>query len=163
MERRMPREAISYVEHEDAIISLVSYLGAHEGRDGRDTATPTELAGYLDLDENEVRTVLDGFKGIFRKSQKPYNTREHGSQYRYTLHLRYARRKYVDGQIVERGEPLSNDDLFGLLNFITNRIVQEHENERHAKNARNTLVGVWVAGTMSLLAAALGLVGLLVK
>jgi hypothetical protein len=159
----MQTRTLNYREHEDAIVSLVTYLGVHEGKDGRDTATPTELAGYLGLDESEVTTVLDGFRSIFRRSQKAYGTRKNGDQYRYTLHLRYARRKYINGHLAERGEPLSNDDLFGLLDYITNRINEEHENERHAKSSRNTMIGVWVAGTMSLLAAVLGLVGLLVK
>lgn len=159
----MNSRTFRYTDHEDTIISLVTYLGSHQGKEGRDAASPSELANYLGLDEEEVKTVLDEFRGLFRRSQKTYETREQGAQYRYTLHLRYARRKYVNGNLSERGESLTNDDLFGLLSFITNRIQEEHENERHAKSARNTMIGVWVAGTMSLLAAALGIVGLFLK
>lgn len=138
-------------------------MGVHEGKNGRDTATASELAEYIGLDEQEVRTVLDGFNGILRRSGKQYETREQGLQYRYTLQLRYARLKYVDGHIAERGDPLSNDDLFGLLGFVTNRVEQEQENERHATSSRITILGVWIAGTASIMAAIVGTVGLLLR
>jgi hypothetical protein len=152
MDKLRPR----YSDHYDTLLALISYLGIHTedygGAKGkRDSANAIELAERLSIPEAEVKFVLDSFSGIFRRSQKEQPTPDYGRGYRYSLHLRYARRKYLGGAIKEFGEPLSNDDLFSLLEFVTNRVKEELESQRSLRSNRITMIGVWVAGTMSLL------------
>jgi hypothetical protein len=64
--------------------------------------------------------------------------------------LRYARRKYVDGKVINVGEALTNEELFSLLEFVTNKVKEEQENERQARSNKITMVGVWIAAALSL-------------
>jgi hypothetical protein len=56
----------------------------------------------------------------------------------------------VDGQVVNVGEALSNEELFALLEFISNKVREEQENERQARGNRVTMIGVWIAAALSL-------------
>jgi hypothetical protein len=145
----VPKKTLSYNQHFETLIALVTHL-AVVGGDEADAANASKLAQRLGLDEQEVITVLDNFKGLFRRTQERYPTKDFGLQYKYTLQLRYARRKYVDGKVVNAGEALTNEELFSLLEFITNKVNEEQENDRQARENKITMVGVWVAATLSL-------------
>lgn len=145
----MPKKTLSYNQHFETLIALVTHL-AVVGGDEADAANAPKLAQRLGLDEQEVITVLDNFKGLFRRTQERYPTKDFGLQYKYTLQLRYARRKYVNGKVVNAGEALTNEELFSLLEFITNKVNEEQENDRQARENKITMVGVWVAATLSL-------------
>lgn len=114
------------------------------------------LAEHLGLELEEVREVLDKFKCIFRRSQGTFST-SYGSKYRYSLQLRYARRKYVNGELVKTGESLSNEDLFSLLAFITNKVREEQEDLGQLRSNRVTRIGVWSAAVLSLISAIVAL------
>jgi hypothetical protein len=105
-----------------------------------------------------VLEVLDGFKGLFRRSEGTHSTADYGLQHKYSLQLRYARRKYVDDKVVNVGEALSNEELFALLEFITNKVREEQENERLSRSNRLTMIGVWIAAVMSVLSALISLI-----
>jgi hypothetical protein len=146
MAQKNPRH--SYNEHYETLVALVTHLGA-KGGDEADAANARNLARRLGLDESEVLDVLDSFRGLFRRTENQYPS-EHGLQYRYTLQLRYARRKYVDGKVINVGEALTNEELFSLLEFVTNKVKEEQENERQARSNKITMVGVWIAAALSL-------------
>ncbi len=138
----------TYSQHFETLVALVTHLAA-KGSQEADAANPINLAIRLGLDGDEVVAVLDHFRGLFRRSQEQYPS-EHGPQYKYTLQLRYARRKYKDGQYINAGEALTNEELFSLLEFITNKVTEEQENERHRQTSRLTLIGVWITAALSL-------------
>lgn len=148
----MVNSHLSYSQHFETLIALVTHL-AVSGEGEADAANAPKLADRLGLHEEEVITVLDGFKGIFRRTQEKYQTSNYGLQYKYTLQLRYARRKYVDGKVVNVGAAITNEELFSLLEFITNKVGEEQENERLSRSNRVTLIGVWIAAVMSFLSA----------
>jgi hypothetical protein len=147
--------APKYSQHFETLVALVTYLG-FTGGGHSDAAFADELASHLGLDELEVSTVLQQFKGLFRRSELPHPRRP--TEHKYALQLRYARRKYVDGEYQGAGEPLNNDDLFALLEFISNRVREEQESERHYQTNRITMIGALVAAAFSVLAAFIGLI-----
>lgn len=171
----MKKQALNYSQHYETLVALVTYLAICEINDNaqqrRDNATTEELAKYIGLETEEIKMVLNGFKGLFRRSivEHPID-KKYEKQYRYTLQLRYARRIYTDDPMpAEWGSPLSNEDLFTLLSFITNKVREEQENERQIranhvmmlreekeserqiKANRITMIGIWAVATMSLL------------
>jgi len=146
----MVNSQLSYSQHFETLVALVTHL-AVTGGDEADAANAPKLADRLGLDKDEVMTVLDGFKGIFRRTQDQYKTSNYGLQHKYTLQLRYARRKYVEGKVVNVGEAITNEELFSLLDFITNKVREEQENERQSRSNRVTMIGVWLAAAMSLI------------
>jgi hypothetical protein len=73
-----------YSDHLDALIALATYLASTP----KTSRTPPWLAKDLSLSEEAVRSALDGFPGVCRKSQKVSSEGEHV----YTLHARYALR-----------------------------------------------------------------------
>jgi hypothetical protein len=145
----MSEPKLNYTAHFETLVALVTNL-AVVGGDEADAANAPRLAKRLGLNKQEVKYVLDNFYGIFRRSEIEYPTHDYGSQHRYTLQLRYARRRYVGGKLVNVGEALTNDELFALLEFITNKVREEQENERQARGNRVTMIGVWVAAALSL-------------
>jgi hypothetical protein len=145
----MSDPTLNYTTHFETLVALVTHL-AVVGGDEADAANAPKLAKRLRLNEQEVEYVLDNFHGLFRRSEMQYPTKNYGQQYKYTLQLRYARRKYVDGQVANVGEALSNEELFALLEFISNKVREEQENERQAKGNRVTMIGVWIAAALSL-------------
>lgn len=148
----MVNSQLSYSQHFETLVALVTHLAVTGGAEA-DAANAPKLADRLGLDKDEVMTVLDGFKGIFRRTQDQYQTSNYGLQYKYTLQLRYARRKYVDGKVVNVGEAITNEELFSLLDFITNKVREEQENERQSRSNRVTMIGVWLAAAMSFVSA----------
>lgn len=145
----MSNPKLSYTANFETLVALVTHL-AVVGGDEADAANAPKLAKRLGLSEKDVKYVLDNFLGLFRKTEMQYPTKNYGQQYKYTLQLRYARRKYVDNQVVNVGEALSNDELFALLEFVSNKVREEQENERQARGNRVTMIGVWIAASLSL-------------
>ncbi|GAB4227826.1 MAG: hypothetical protein Kow00121_56600 [Elainellaceae cyanobacterium] len=150
------KNTLSYSQHFETLVALVTHL-AVVGGDEADAANAPKLAERLGLDEQEVITVLDNFKGLFRKTQERYQSKNYGLQYKYTLQLRYARRKYVDGKVANVGEALTNEELFSLLTFITNKVNEEQETARQARENKITMIGVWVAAILSLVSTIVSL------
>ena len=78
--------------------------------------------------EAEVRSVVEKFRGLFRKSPTPDGTGEHF----YTVHLRYARRpprKPGEAQDASN-EPLTSQEISSLLELISIMVTHEKETSR---------------------------------
>ena len=161
----MKEQPSAYSHHFETLVALVTFLATCEIHDNaqqqRDNATAAELVRWLELDTAEVKTVLDEFNGLFRKSIDVHLTGQE-KDHRYALVLRYARRKYFDDSQPRWGNPLSNEELFHLLSFIGNKVREEQENQRmrtreeeeskRQKNAnRVTIFGIGLTFLTSLL------------
>lgn len=133
----------------EVLVALITFLAVHD-RDGHDDSNAPRMADHLGLDKILVEQILETYKGLFRRSQNKFPS-TYGSMYRYSLHLRYARRRYKEGKLIVEGKGLSNEDLFALLEFVLHKASEEEETERLANSNQTTLVGVWVAAVMSLL------------
>jgi hypothetical protein len=117
------------------------------------------LAEYLGLKEqtDEVEFVLENFKGLFRKSRKKYE-----GYHRYTLLLRYSHRPYDGSQALDASEPLPNNELFSLLDFISNKVGMEQAEKQQRANNRNQQVAMFIAVLSAVIAAAASVVSALV-
>ena len=150
----MAAQPLCYGPNLEIIVALVTYLAkCDEADDQPDAATAQELAQRLGLDRRRVERVLTEFKGLFRESEELVESGE-ATDYHYSLQLRYAGRKYEDGEYTKSRPPLRNEDLFQILQFVNERVRQEAENERNRRTNTVTAVGVWVAATLSLLSVA---------
>ncbi|HEX6612342.1 MAG TPA: hypothetical protein VF022_00555 [Rhodanobacteraceae bacterium] len=113
--------------------------------------TPPNLSKALSIDESEIEQVLDGYKGLFRKSKKV--SKKTGKHF-YTLQIRYARQWLEERLEDDEGEkkpPLEAEYLTTLLNFVTHKAAEE-------KNRSLSLVTSWIAAGASLLVAVLAIV-----
>jgi hypothetical protein len=139
----MKEQPPEYSRYYETLVALVKFLALckidYSPQEKRDDATGEELARLLSLDLSDVTTVLDKFKGLFRKTIEPLPTGEEppptGEEkaHRYALVLRYAHREYFKAKPPPKpvmGEPLSNEVLFSLLTFIGNKVREEQENQR---------------------------------
>ena len=159
----MKEQAPTYSQHSETLLALVTFLATCEIHDNdqerRDNASAQELSVWLSLELPEVETVLDGFHGLFRKSQTlhPTGTTVKELDYRYVLVLRYARRKYFGTGKPEWGSPLSNEELIQLLSFVGDKVRDEQESKRHAKANMITLIAIAITFVTSLLSLFVGL------
>lgn len=149
---------LKYSDHYEVIVSLVTYLAVCNRYSNRfdktiDNATSGWLANYLGFEEDEVDLVLGGYKGLFRRSRNKYE-----GQYRYSLLLRYAHRSYTTQDKQDVSEPLSNEELFSLLNFVSNKVREEQEEKHHIDNSRNQKIAMYIAVFSALVAAGASLI-----
>lgn len=142
----MNKSSLSYSQNFTTLIALVTYLAVREGES--DAVNAPRLADYLGLNETEVVRVLEHFNGLFRSSRKSYESQDYGKQKNYSLLLRYAHRKYSDGNF-ESSDPLTNDDLRMLLDFITVQFREEQETERRSRSDLLTLIAASTAAVLS--------------
>ncbi|UAA39153.1 hypothetical protein KIH87_01955 [Paraneptunicella aestuarii] len=125
---------IKYSDHVDVLLALVTNLAMTD----KASLTPRRLAKYLNLEEQEVCTVLDGFPGLFRKSRVKEKNPPEGkvAQHFYTLQIRYSRRYLElngDDDDPNPQEPLSAELFNSLVRFISEQVNLEHENDRLTK------------------------------
>lgn len=143
-----------YSEHYETVIALVTYLAVCQRYSKRfdktiDNATSDWLANYLNLEVDEVAFVLDNFRGLFRKTKEAYD-----GLHRYSLLLRYSLRSYTTADAPDTSKPLSNEELFALLNFVSSKASEEQQEQRHVDNVRNQQIAMFVAALSALSAAA---------
>lgn len=162
----MKNNNLKYSDHYETIVALVTYLALcnrYIERDKKtiDNATAWWLVKYLGLSEQteenkvafdakvkEVEAVLTGYTSLFRKSND-----QHEGRYRYSLLLRYARRLYKDKQDPDVSDPLSNEELFSLLDFISNKAKTEQEEKTREDNNRYQLLAMGIAVLSAVIAA----------
>ena len=171
---------MKYSDHYETIVALVTYLATcnrYREKDKKyiDNATAWWLVKYLGLavhpDEietsddtekqsataiynakvAEVESVLNSYKSFFRKSMKSYDGED---RYRYSLLLRYARRPYKEDNKPDVSDPLSNEELFSLLNFISSKAKMEQEEKTQRDNNRHQLIAMGIAVLSAVIAAA---------
>jgi hypothetical protein len=121
----MPAPAKSYTENFDTLLALVTHLASTHLQ----SRTVPGLARDLGFNAEDVRTVLNGFPGMFRKSR---STDRAGEPY-YSVHLRYARRSLSNEPNEHEAadadnEPLNSEELSSLFQLITQMVA--HESER---------------------------------
>jgi hypothetical protein len=161
----MKNETLKYSDHYEILVALVTYLAVcnrpvkSKGKT-IDNATAIWLTEYLGFqsESKEVEFVLDSFKNIFRRSRQPHN-----GHYRYSLLLRYSHRSYTDPNAPDVSEPLPNNELFSLLNFISNRVAIEQDEKRQKENSRNDRVAMSVAVLSAVIAAIASVVSAFIK
>ena len=152
----MNNETPRYSDHYEIIVALVTYLAVCKRRakdypKTMDDATAGWLAEHLGLEAytEEVEHILNSYKSLFRKSNKPYQ-----GHYLYSLLLRYSRRLYKENQASDVCEPLSNDELFSLLDFISSKVKMEQEEKSQVNNYRYQLLAMGIAVLSTMIAAA---------
>jgi|APSaa5957512622_1039677.scaffolds.fasta_scaffold84456_2 hypothetical protein len=160
------KASLNYSEHYEIIVALVTYLAVcnRKTEDKKkiiDNATAWWLAQHLGLkdQEDEVRTVLAGHKNLFRESLNDYGKKGH----RYSLLLRYSHRPYDSEGAQDVSDPLSNEELFSLLNFISNQVSIEQAENRQKENNRNERVAMFIAVLSAVIAASASVIATLIK
>lgn len=162
MTDQMPK----YSEHFETIIALVTYLAVCNRYSEKydktiDNANAGWLAIHLGLEENEVKMVLGRYKSLFRESKWKYGGEEYEEQYRYSLLLRYAHRPYTDQSAPDASQPLTNEELFLLLNFISDKAREEQEEKQHLANSRNQKMAMYIAVLSAMIAAGASIIAAL--
>ena len=113
-----------YSDHVDYLIASVIYLGTQKGWWAR---TPTAMASELSLNSEHLKTVFEGFPGIFRKSARPSSTGEHF----YALQARYAQRtQYREREEITDIPPLETDKIRLIYDFILKSADDERTRHR---------------------------------
>jgi hypothetical protein len=122
-----------YSDNFDALIALVTHLSSTPRKSRR----IPRLAHDLGLSEDQVRAVLEGFKGLFRKS----HTTDEAGQHFYTVQLRFARRGLEGGEEGENSvnEPLSSSELSSLIDLILEMVSREQERSNLLAEQQNQL------------------------
>jgi len=139
-----------YSEHLDTLIALATYLALTP----RMSRTSPGLAADLSLPESDVRTTLDGFPGVFRKSRNPSSD---GESF-YTLHARYAlRTSDAEGDLQNVAE-LRSELLSTLLQFASHQAAQESSVDQFQRQLAHNLRATWIAAGAAVVAAVLAAV-----
>ena len=125
--------ALSYSDNFDALVALTTHLGSTPSKSRR----APSLSRDLGFEVATVRSVLDGFPGIFRRSRQ---TDQSGEHY-YTLHLRYARRGIDDEDDAQDtpNESLQPQELSTLLDLILKMVAHERDMANLATENRNQM------------------------
>ena len=143
-----------YVDHLDTLIALATYLALTP----KTSRTCRGLAIDLSLPEDEVRSALTGFPGVFRKSR---NLSSEGEPF-YTLHARYALRiADADAEAQDLAE-LRSDLLSALLQFASQQAAQESATDQFQRQLTHSLRGTWVAAGAAVVAAVLAAIAAIV-
>ena len=120
-----------YADHLDTLIALTTYLALTP----KISRTAPGLAADLSLAENDVRSTLNGFPGVFRRSRTPSSE---GESY-YTLHARYALRKTESDAEEQNLTALRSDLLSTLLQFASQQAAQESSFDQFQRQLAHNL------------------------
>lgn len=135
----------NYTKHYETLMAVVTHLGVHKWA----LRQPRGIAKDLSINEEDVKTVLTNFKGLFRESLGA--SKDHGDHF-YSLHLRHSRQSSDDNKDVERA-PLEADYLFPLLTFISQKSAQESQQGIAMRAALLTALISLIASAASLFVA----------
>jgi hypothetical protein len=144
-----------YGDNIDYLFSSIIYLGTHTFWWAR---SPRAMAAELQLDEEKLRAVFDGFPGLFRKSVR---TNPETGQHFYALQARYAQRKGGDVKDPEQEsyiEPLNPEKLQVLIDFVHKMVEHENKADDRDSTRRSALRGSAVAVGAAVLAACAAIV-----
>jgi hypothetical protein len=130
-----------YAQHHETLVAAVTQLAMGQSA-FRQAKT---LAKDLSIDPSEVATVLNDFKGLFKKSAGSQKDPEGQS---YCLHLRYTLR-YNQDEKAER-PPLDTQYLMALLEFISRKSSEESQRSVAMRAALITAGLSLLASTISL-------------
>jgi len=137
-----------YSENIDYLIAAVVYLGTSSAAWAR---TAPNMALDLALDEKRLRTVLDGFPGLFRKSRAANESGEHF----YSLQARYAlRTEYGHVERSTKIPPLPMENIKLVYDFIL-RSADDERTARRTKIGNGIAVAAAVISSLAAIATAL--------
>lgn len=109
--------APKYGDHFNVLVALIAHMAVgqwpHRSVSG--------LAQDTSITEGDILGTLKAFKGLFRES----STRTKQGEAQFALHLRYAKTRHGDHGEPASLDPLTQEDLSGLLGFVTERANQE--------------------------------------
>lgn len=140
-----------YSKDLDTLVALVSYLAFCQYKSMR----PSRISDRLSLNVEEVRDVLERYKGLFRKSNR---TNSESGEHYFTLHMRYAQRR-EEGEIEvqeEQLKPLTSEQFDSLLKFITDKAA-------HEEGFKVIRIKNWITMVAALIAAVAAIFGTLLK
>lgn len=143
-----------YSDHLDTLIALATYLALTP----KISRTSPGLAADLSLPEIDVRSTLNGFPGVFRRSRNPSSE---GESY-YTLHARYALRKTEVEADLQNVAELRSDLLSTLLQFASHQAAQESSVDQFQRQLAHSLRATWIAAGAAVVAAILAAVAAIV-
>jgi hypothetical protein len=144
-----------YSDHLDVLVALATYLALTP----KTSRTIPWLAKDLSLPEAAVRTALEGFPGIFRRSRRPSSVGEHF----YTLHARFALRSTDADSETQALVELRSDLLSTVLQFVTQQAAQESSFEQFKHQQLQTLRATWVAAGAAIVAAIMAAVATVIS
>ncbi len=138
----------TYSKDIDILIALISYLALSKYKSMR----PSRLAERLSLDKENVERVLELYKGIFRKSNRIFESTE---EHYYTLHMRYALR-WMDEDEDDGDTPqLPPEHVNTLLTFVIGKAAEEEgrrkERIKHLITMIAAIIGAVAAVTTTIL------------
>jgi|SRR5215471_1753587 len=140
---------MKYASNLDYLMASIVYLGTHTYWWAR---SPKSMASELQLNEERLQRVFDGFPGLFRKSVR--TDRETGQHY-YALQARYAQKEGGDTKDPEQTsyiKPLSKDTLTVLIEFVSKTAENELSQSR-ATRTNFVAIGASIISAMAAIAA----------
>ena len=141
---------LKYSDHVDILVAAIQYLS----RSGPWARTPSFMANELGLDADQLKTVFDGFPGIFRRSRQPAKHTD-GTEHFYSLQARFAQRAdYSTSDRETKINPLTPEEIAQLLEFVLDAVRLEHE-RKHVSQTNLIAVTAAVVSSISAVIAAL--------
>lgn len=140
----------SFTKDFHMLTALICHLSATEWRN----RTPSEIAGSLAMDRDEVERVLIDYPGFFRES---INKKKDTKERLFTAHLRYALRRRDPDTGARLSDPLDPDHMSIMLNLLKEMISVESEERRLEKDIRFRKFHIIITAIVSVLAALIGL------
>ena len=136
-----------YSEHQETLIALVTHLAMTDWS----ARSPTNISKAISIDKDEIITVLESFKGLFRKGKR---INKKTNENYYSLQIRHARQwlEDIDTDDEEsKKPPLESEYLNKLLDFVIAKAVEERSN-------KIAVFGPWLTAAASLVVAALAII-----
>ena len=136
-----------YSEHQETLIALVTHLAMTDWS----ARSPTNISKAISIDKNEIITVLESFKGLFRKGKR---INKKTNENYYSLQIRHARQWLEESENDDeeaKKPPLESEYLTKLLDFVIAKAAEERAN-------KIATFGPWLTAIASLIVAALALI-----
>ncbi|MDE1225686.1 hypothetical protein MCT03_15820 [Vibrio aestuarianus] len=136
-----------YSEHQETLIALVTHLAMTDWS----ARSPTNISKAISIDKDEIITVLESFKGLFRKGKR---INKKTNENYYSLQIRHARQWLEDTDTDDeesKKPPLESEYLNKLLDFVIAKAAEERSN-------KIAVFGPWLTAAASLVVAALAII-----
>jgi len=140
----------NYARDFHILTALILHLSATHWK----SRTPNEIAGSLSFEPKEVERVLKAYPGFFRESK---NKKENTNEGLFTVHLRYALRRKIEGEPSTDREPLSPEYISAILNLLTEMISAESEDRRLEKDLEVRKFNIKLTAFVGVSSALIGL------
>jgi hypothetical protein len=132
------------------LTALICHLSATHWR----SRTPSEIAGSLAMERNEVERVLLAYPGFFRESK---NRKEGTKERMFTVHFRYALRRKDPETNKTVSDELTSEHISVMLNLLTEMITAESEERRLEKDIKVRKFNIKLTAAVAIASALIGL------